>query len=199
MSAEGITDEVWLVGDVMLDVFASTMASLPASAPLDGLMPSEFGLVTIHRAANTDDSIRFAAIIEGLRRIASGGSDLVWPVHPRIQDQVDGLDLPSNIHMVEPAPYGTLLALLRDAKFVLTDSGGLQKEAFWSKTPCLTVRDETEWVETIEAGWNQLVPAEASSIERAVLSASPPTNHPAIFGTADASERIVAHIMRAFG
>jgi len=200
LEAEGICDGVELVGDVMLDVFMATMKRLseanPVAQSLEVSRP--YALVTLHRAANTDDEHRFAAIVAGLNEVAANGMPLIWPVHPRIAQRLGAVNLHPDIHLTEPAGYQELLALLRDAEVVLTDSGGLQKEAYWATTPCLTLRDETEWIETVDTGWNRLVAADCSAIARSITDVERPTTHPALFGNADASSLIVEHLVTRF-
>ena len=201
LEREGITNGVQLCGDVMLDVFLTTSKTIGTDNPVADRLEvrGPYSLVTIHRAANTDDDGRFDAIVGGLSDLAAGGRTIVWPVHPRIAERLTARRLPPGIVLTEPAAYGEFFALLRDAELVLTDSGGLQKEAYWASTPCLTLRDETEWVETIDAGWNRLVPADAATITAAASSVDVPTRHPDLFGRGDSSDLIVSALLVAFG
>lgn len=155
---EGIHRGVHMVGDVMLDAFnhysTLSLQSMPAKSILDQVGNRPLALVTLHRPSNTDNNERFERIVAAIGKL-----DLVclWPVHPRIKKQADRLSREDNIIVCPPLSYLQILHVLRECRVVLTDSGGLQKEAYWAKRPCLTLRDETEWTETIERGWNQLV------------------------------------------
>ena len=123
-----------------------------------GVQPQSFALVTMHRAENTDDEDRWNGIVDGLGRLGAGGLPVVWLVHPRVADKVSGLDM-QGVHLLGPQPYLETQILLDSARVVITDSGGLQKEAAFHERPCVTVRTETEWVELLEAGVNRLVEA----------------------------------------
>jgi UDP-N-acetylglucosamine 2-epimerase len=127
---------------------------------------------------------------------------VVFPVHPRTRKAMDLLDrritLPERIRLVDPVGYGDMVALQRSAKMILTDSGGIQKEAYWLARPCLTLRHETEWVETVEAGWNRLVGPDTQEIVDAVESFTPPTEHPPLYGDGRAATRCVRAIEDSF-
>ncbi len=155
---EGITG--MLTGDVMYDAILQTKPEDLAQP-----YPTPFGLVTIHRAENTDAKERFLAIWEGLRRIARQ-MPLLFPAHPRTRaafgEILDALH--PGIRVIEPVSYLTMLAMIRDASFVITDSGGVQKEAFLLGSPCVTVRDVTEWPETVHAGANRLAAADPEAL-----------------------------------
>lgn len=157
---ENITQNVHHVGDVMYDatLYAKGMAA-DKSHIFDALsVQNPYALVTIHRAENTDDPqmlARVFAYIDAVQR--EENIDIIFPLHPRTKKLASqhGLDL-SNFHVCEPVGYLDMHRLLMDAQLVLTDSGGLQKEAYFHQKPCITLRSETEWVETISAGWNRL-------------------------------------------
>jgi UDP-N-acetylglucosamine 2-epimerase len=174
LAAEGISQGVHVVGDVMADVLLDAVARADASQVLDRhcLLPRGYLLATVHRAENADDPARLAAILGAFADIAR---PILFPVHPRTRKAIAaaGLDLPANIRACEPLGYIDLLRALRDADCVLTDSGGLQKEACWLGIPCVTMREETEWMETVEAGWNQLVGAERARIVAAACAPRP--------------------------
>jgi len=125
-----------------------------ATDTFDEYADSAFGIVTIHRAENTDNPAQLSRIIQGLGSLRY---PLLFPVHPRTEVILQDLTLPGNIHTVKPVSSMTLLSLVRRADVVITDSGGLQKEAVWLGTRCLTLRSETEWTESLGGGWNQLV------------------------------------------
>ena len=142
------------VGDVMLDAFRTFTPDARRTSRRDFVPVSPFAIgVTIHRPSNTDDPERLARIVEALGDL---GLACVWPVHPRLRERMKQLDLPANVHCVEPLSYFEMLVALEACRSVITDSGGLQKETYWAKKPCVTVRGETEWVETLDGGWNQL-------------------------------------------
>ncbi len=161
LADEGMSDGVYLTGDVMRDatLFFASMAR--ERCPLADVIENHSGtyvVATIHRAENTDDPERLTAIMRGLGRI---GVPVILPVHPRTRKRLNHLVLADNIRLIEPVSYLQMLTLVASAERVLTDSGGLQKESVWMETPCITLRDETEWTETLENGWNQVVGADA--------------------------------------
>ena len=163
LQAEGIEDGVRLIGDVMFDatIFAKSLAR-ERSTIVDeaGLEDGAYVLLTLHRAENTDDPERLAALCRFIETEANG-RPVVFPVHPRTRQAFARHGLkPTDVTMIEPVGYVDMHRLLAGAALVMTDSGGLQKEAYFHRVPCLTLRDETEWVETIEAGWNRLWSAE---------------------------------------
>jgi UDP-GlcNAc3NAcA epimerase len=133
-------------------------AAMKTSAIVErlGLTDRQFGLCTLHRAENTDDAVRFARILDYVAE-QSRSLPLVFPVHPRVAERVTAWagKLPQ-VRVIDPVGYIDMHRLLAGAAIVLTDSGGLQKEAYFHRVPCITLRDETEWLETIEAGWNRL-------------------------------------------
>ncbi|MEL6963991.1 MAG: UDP-N-acetylglucosamine 2-epimerase (non-hydrolyzing) [Pseudomonadota bacterium] len=159
LAKEGITDGVHLVGDVMYDatIFAREAARQRSTIMGDlNLVDGSYILLTLHRAENTDDPSRLAEICRYVEEHA-GTSKLVFPVHPRTRHAFQRQRLEINgCQMIEPVGYIDMHRLIAGASMVMTDSGGLQKEAYFHRKPCLTLRDETEWVETIEAGWNRL-------------------------------------------
>ena len=155
---EGITDGVHNIGDVMYDAACFAAAASRRSQILDrlGLVERSYALATVHRAESTESRASLAEIVEFLRRQARDRI-IVFPVHPRTRKRISEwrIDL-GDILACEPLSYVDMHRLLRSALAVFTDSGGLQKEAYFHKVPCVTLRSETEWVETIEAGWNRL-------------------------------------------
>lgn len=190
--------DVRLVGDVMLDAaraFSSRAERALAGSELGSLPMGAYLLVTVHRAENTDDLARLAIITEAVRLIARE-MPVVWPVHPRIRQSLPTVGLrmgddASGIRLINPVGYLGMLALERRAKCILTDSGGVQKEAFFAGVPCVTVRDETEWVELVEAGWNRVVPPTAAEpLVEAVRTARPGRGCFAPYGDGEASARI---------
>lgn len=172
LAAEGIAGPgVVLTGDVMLEATRTFADEAARRAPLDrltGHAPGAYVLATVHRAANTDDPARLAAILEGLGGL---GLPVVLPLHPRTRARLGGLALAPTVELRDPVSYLEMLTLTRNAHRVVTDSGGLQKEAFWFGVPCVTLREETEWVETLVGGWNHLVGADADRLATAVAAA----------------------------
>jgi UDP-GlcNAc3NAcA epimerase len=198
LRAEGRGDAsgVRLVGDVMYDavrLFGGGPAKVPAGA--EAAASGRFALATCHRAENTDDPARLAGVLAGLGRVACR-MPVVFPAHPRTVAAIrrDGLSIPDGVAAIDPASYLEMLSLLSRAALVLTDSGGLQKEAFFAGAPCVTLRDETEWVELVEAGWNRLAGADPDTIRRAADELldrpSPPPRPDGLYGDGRAAARI---------
>jgi UDP-N-acetylglucosamine 2-epimerase len=193
LSAEGISRSVYWVGDVMLDalLYYLPMAQ-DRSTILQELALSRKGyaLVTVHRAANTDDPDRLSQIIEALNGI---DETVVFPVHPRTRRALEELALQvgGNVRLLAPVSYFDMLILEDNARLIASDSGGVQREAYYLGVPCLTLRDETEWVETLEVGWNRLVGVIPEAIREAWSSFIPPTERPSIYGDGTAAEQIV--------
>jgi UDP-GlcNAc3NAcA epimerase len=194
LAAEGVTANVHLVGDVMLDAltWANQRVTDRRSEILSrfGVRSNAFLLATVHRAENADDAPRLTAILKALDDI---GEPVIFPVHPRTRSRIrESGHRPSPlVQLVDPVGYLEMVALAGAARLVLTDSGGLQKEAYWLKVPCITLRGETEWVETVETGWNVLAGADRHRIGMAVRSAVAPGSHPALYGDGHASTRCV--------
>ncbi|SDZ20775.1 non-hydrolyzing UDP-N-acetylglucosamine 2-epimerase [Thermoactinomyces sp. DSM 45892] len=195
LSSEGVTAGVSLVGDVMLDVvnFNRTLAD-EQSRILDELkiMPKAYLLVTLHRAENTDDPARLSAIVSALNELSMTA---ILPLHPRTVGKLEqfGLQITnSNVKVISPVGYLDMLQLEVHASKILTDSGGVQKEAFFAQVPCITMRDETEWTETVELGTNVLVGADSAQIlemvERFTVDFS---QVPAAFGDGTTATQIV--------
>jgi UDP-GlcNAc3NAcA epimerase len=159
LAAEGITTGVHAVGDVMYDMtLAATTRAERQSTILEtlGLLPRSYAVSTIHRAENTDNLDRFGKIKAWLENAAQQ-IPIVMPLHPRTRKLMKGgTQVPAGVRLIEPLGYLDMTRLVHHAAAVFTDSGGLQKEAYFHRVPCVTLRDETEWVETIEAGWNRL-------------------------------------------
>jgi UDP-GlcNAc3NAcA epimerase len=195
LTAEGIIGGVHLVGDVMADALLAAVErvkTIPDILPRVGVTEKGYLLATVHRAENTDDPERLAGIFTGLSQV---GEPVVLPVHPRTRDRLEksGLiaKLTSNVIVIDPVGYLDMIRLEQAARAIITDSGGIQKEAYWLEVPCITLRDETEWVETVRAGWNILAGAQAERIVRLVKKLNPPADHPALYGDGHACERIV--------
>ena len=206
LHSEGLGSRAIFVGDVMLDAVEqfALAGRQSASLRLLALDSKEYALITLHRAENTDDVKRLGNVIQALERLSL---PIVLPVHPRL-DKLLGeqgrrmLATHGNIHLIEPVGYLEMLALQQQARFILTDSGGIQKEAYFLGVPCLTMRDETEWVETLHGGWNALVgtlPASIlSSVERVMERVGGNAREPRhleFFGAGHAGQRSVEQIV----
>jgi UDP-N-acetylglucosamine 2-epimerase len=186
---------VVMVGDVMYDSVLFNLKIAETKSKIIeklNLKSKAYALATVHRAENTDDSHRLQAIFEALGKISAEGLGVVLPLHPRTRKLLDASRLSdTKINIIEPVSYLDMLELEQQAQLILTDSGGVQKEAYWMKVPCITLRDETEWIETIETGWNILAGADRDKIiESATDDRRPSTQYPA-YGDGKAGEKIV--------
>jgi len=203
LAKEGIVRGVRRVGDVMYDsVLFNTALAEKASAVLQrlALPPKSFYLATVHRAENTDDPQRLAGILAAFRESAW---PIILPLHPRTRKTLgagaEGLG--GRVRVIDPVPYLDMLMLEQSARLILTDSGGVQKEAYWFGVPCVTLRDETEWVELVEAGCNRLAGADAEAILAAVGAfeaggAVLPSGRPAdLYGDGRSADGIVSLLL----
>jgi len=156
-----------------------------------GVTPGGYLLATVHRAANTDDPARLGAIIAALNAMAE---PVIFHVHPRTAKALAALAQPFAPHVcpIDPVGYLDMVALESNARMILTDSGGVQKEAYWLAVPCLTLREETEWVETVDQGWNRLVGTDPAAIIAGVAAFRPQGTPAQVFGDGHAAERIAA-------
>jgi UDP-N-acetylglucosamine 2-epimerase len=189
LGAEGVTGLVEVVGDVMrdaLNLFAPIARERSAVLGAHGVTPGNYVVVTVHRAANVRPE-RLARIVQGLNRIDEA---IVFPAHPRTRAALASLD--RRFELTEPLGYLDFAALASQARVILTDSGGLQKEAYWYGVPCVTLRPSTEWVDTVEAGANVLVGDDPAAIEAATRAAAMPEERPVLYGDGQASGRIAA-------
>jgi len=188
---EGIVRGRHLTGDVMCDALKRHLPEAPVREVMKrfGLEKGRYLLVTIHRAETADDPRRLREILGALSGL---GEPVLFPVHPRTRKAIaqSGLKLGKNVSVTEPVGYLEMLALESRARMILTDSGGVQKEAYLLGVPCVTLREETEWVETVEAGWNVLAGADRGAIICAVETFEPPAARPRLFGDGHAAERI---------
>jgi UDP-GlcNAc3NAcA epimerase len=202
LADEGLRQGVSNVGDVMFDVslYFRELAAMRSSIQPDlGLEPLKYVLATCHRAENTDDPARLREIMAGLQTI-SLAMKVVLPLHPRTRTVLaqQGLSgLLGNIVVTEPLPFLDMIALERSAAAIVTDSGGVQKEAFFFQVPCITMRDETEWVETVELGWNRLVGASQSRIAQAFGSLTPGETGVQPYGDGKAADKVIQAILDA--
>lgn len=187
------------VGDVMYDVALHHGKRVDASGrvlhQLD-LAPGAYVLATVHRAENTDQPARLRAIVDGLEAVAQQ-MPVVWPLHPRTRGVLQSMGLLATLSpqllLLDPVGYLDMVQLEKHAAVIATDSGGVQKESFFYQVPCVTLRDETEWVELVDAKWNRLVPPMSSeAVAKAVLAAIDSKGHPIEpYGQGDATQRIV--------
>lgn len=195
LAAEGINRNVHLVGDVMLDVlnWAREHSDHKTSDVVGGLgvKAGEYLLVTIHRSENTDDLRKLSEIVAALNALVE---PVLFPAHPRTRKAIGAANyqLAPHIRLIDPLGYFEMLAVAARARLILTDSGGLQKEAYWLGVPCITLREETEWVETVEAGWNRLTGANCDRVVQAVRSFVPPASRPSLYGDGKVAAKCVA-------
>jgi len=187
---------VLMTGDVMLDAsqFYRKNASARAGYILDGL-PLDFYLLTIHRAENTDNPVRLASIVSAIN--STPERPAVFPIHPRTKKIMSqqGLSFGPHVRLLPPVGYYEMLCLEGACSFVLTDSGGVQKEAFFFGKPCATLRDSTEWVELVDVGWNILVGADEKAIVRAITNIKFPDSKPSLYGDCNAGEKILNNLL----
>ncbi|MFZ4615406.1 MAG: non-hydrolyzing UDP-N-acetylglucosamine 2-epimerase [Rectinemataceae bacterium] len=211
LKREGITDcgslapssdhpRVAKVGDVMLDAslfYRGIAASRPMAERLLSKLGLEgdFRLLTLHRAENTDDSERLGAILKALNQAAA--LPIVFPVHPRTRKMLaaSGIEPARHFRILDPIGYLDMLELEGACERVITDSGGVQKEAYFFGKPCVTLRDTTEWIETVESGWNQLVGSSPADIERALASPLPSAERRPVYGSGNAATLILEAIL----
>lgn len=201
LANEGIRSGVHQVGDIMCDALLhfqqQTIHKANELVPVLSHSGSSYAVVTIHRAENTDNPGRLHDILLALRE---SKYPIVMPLHPRTRKtiQKQGLEALMNcdtITVLDPLPYFEMLMLTSQAKLVLTDSGGLQKEAYMLKVPCVTLREQTEWPETVLAGWNSLVGSDKAAILKAIHATNKPLSWPSLYGTGSTAEAIVKILM----
>ena len=154
-------------------------------------MPNDFILLTIHRAKNTDDPVRLKNIVDAVKSLSE--KRFVFPVHPRTKKipAEYGLHFGSHVTLIEPVGYLEMLKYEEACVAVLTDSGGVQKEAFFFQKPCITMRDTTEWVELVSSGWNTLTGADTGKIISAIGNIHTPENYPQLYGDGHTAEKIM--------
>jgi UDP-GlcNAc3NAcA epimerase len=199
LRAESARGRIELVGDVMVDLALHLRQSVRANLAVlatHALAPRAYLLLTAHRAGNVDDPERLRALVELVRALPG---PVLFPIHPRTRRRLAEAGLAhelagrDGLRLTEPLGYVEFGALLYHARAVLTDSGGVQKEAYLAGVPCVTLRDSTEWVETVDAGWNTLVDLDAAAA-LAALERTPPAGRPALYGDGRAAERCVQAI-----
>ena len=199
LRAESAAGRIEVVGDVMVDVALRRQPGARTDTRTlrkHGVQPREYLLCTAHRAGNVDDPARLRKLVKLLQTLPG---TVLFPLHPRTRARLqesgllDELANTDGMKLVEPLGYVELSALLCQARAIVTDSGGVQKEAYLAGVPCVTLRANTEWVETVEAGWNTLVDLDAEAALTA-LARRPPAERPALYGDGHAAERCVAAI-----
>ncbi|MEM9357155.1 MAG: UDP-N-acetylglucosamine 2-epimerase (non-hydrolyzing) [Pseudomonadota bacterium] len=192
LEREGIKRNVWHVGDIMYDACMQAKNLMHAKSNIIAelkLKPGTYSVCTVHRAENTDDVERFREVIAYLEHEASD-ADIVFPIHPRTRARLEDLGrVPKGLKIIAPLGYFDFHRLIADALAIYTDSGGLQKEAYFHGVPCVTLREETEWSETISNGWNRLWRQPSYKTPRADIGE---------YGAGDTAERIVEHIESHF-
>ena len=203
LRGERVGGEIEVVGDVMVDIaqlLGPRAAARAAALERFGLTAGEYVLATAHRAGNVDDPVRLERLVAVLEAVPL---PVVLPLHPRTAARLDVAGLRGRLEragvvLAPPLGYLDLTALLLRARAVLTDSGGVQKEAYLAGVPCVTLRAETEWTETVEAGWNVTVDLDAASAV-AALARPLPAERPPLYGDGRAGERVVAALARRMG
>ncbi|MCT6718330.1 non-hydrolyzing UDP-N-acetylglucosamine 2-epimerase [Acidovorax sp. K2F] len=209
LRSEGVaSDKIIAVGDVMYDValhFSSQVAETGGALSRLGLSSGRYVLATVHRAENTGDAARLEVIVAALSD-AARKLPMVWPLHPRTRGVLQRHDLldklaASGVRLIEPVGYLEMVQLEKYAALVVTDSGGVQKEAYFFQVPCVTMRDETEWVELVEAGWNRLAPPDdPETVTAAILDALGTRGREVSpYGSGDAADKIVARLTADLG
>jgi len=187
LTEEGVLGRMHLVGDVMADATLRFAPIARERFPIP-FEPGSYVVATVHRQANVFQP-RLGRIVEGLNRL---DERVVFPAHPRTRDQIEreGIELEPHVRLTEPLSYLELASLTSQARVIVTDSGGLQKEAYWYGVPCVTLRSSTEWVDTVGVGANVLVDDDPDALVAAVANAQMPAKRPALYGDGHASERI---------
>ncbi|UOQ94525.1 UDP-N-acetylglucosamine 2-epimerase (non-hydrolyzing) [Halobacillus shinanisalinarum] len=200
---EGINNRVYQIGDIMYESVSHFKPyALRQSSILKDLSLTEnkYYLATLHRAENTDDPARLKSILEAIQQLQI---EVVLPLHPRTKGKINQFKLTDiisspSIKLIEPLNYLDMLAIASKARGILTDSGGLQKESYMLQVPCITLREETEWEETVRHGWNRLVGSSTQQILDAVTTIQIPKEHPSLFGDGKTSQRIIEILMKDF-
>lgn len=202
LKGEGITRGVYCVGDVMHDIQIELKAQSSNVKTLKkyGLEPKQYILATVHRQENTDEKENLENIIEAFAKI---NETIIFPAHPRTVKYLKDYKLDKkiassrNIKLIEPVGFFDMITLENNAKMILTDSGGVQKEAYIAKVPCITLRKETEWTETVKSGWNQLAAANTAKIVWLAKHFPKPKSHPNFLGDGKAYKKI-AKIIKGY-
>ena len=190
LAREGITSGVCRVGDVMYDAF---LQHSKVAEERTGREPGAYHLLTMHRAENVDDPEVLRSILRG---VTDSGCAVVFPVHPRTRAALTThrIEAGENVRLIDPVGYLEMLVLEKNAEAIVTDSGGVQKEAYFAARPCITLRENTEWTETVDAGWNILVGSDSRAIADAMRTFRPQGPRPGHFGDGHAAERVVEFV-----
>ena len=196
LAAEGIVDGVHVVGDVMANSLSFAAARAKTRSTILhqlGLGPGAYLLATVHRAENTDSREHLGALLTAFSTVED---PVVFPVHPRTRKMLTrfGIEPGPNVVLVEPVGYLDMVMLEQSSRMILTDSGGIQKEAYWLGVPCVTLREQTEWVETVESGWNTLVGTSPQQVVQAVRSRRLPAERPPLYEDPEAAAKIVSRL-----
>lgn len=193
---------IFLIGDVMYDVFLKYLVQAENKSTIlvkNNLSYQNYVLATIHRAENTDNPKNLISIFNGLRKIAATGIKVVIPVHPRTKNKIKDYGIKTEgFDLLQPLGYLDLINLGKNARMILTDSGGIQKEAYWLAVPCLTLRNETEWTETTSARWNKLVGNDERKIFNSFINFNTPEKHPSLYGDGKAAKYVVDELLKIF-
>jgi UDP-GlcNAc3NAcA epimerase len=196
LAREGLTKKVFFVGDTMYDAvlhFADVATQRSRILEILNINSGCYLLATVHRPYNTDIPENLSAIFSAL---ADLDEIVIFPIHPRTRQRLP--DNPTaNVRLIDPVGYLDMLMLEQNARMILTDSGGIQKEAYFFKVPCLTLRPETEWIETLEGGWNIIVGADHARILQGVGESRPQSEPLQLFGDGHAAEKILHHLQQA--
>jgi UDP-N-acetylglucosamine 2-epimerase len=207
LKTEGINKGVFKVGDVMYDAFLAFKHFAQKKSRLISelkLNPGSFYLATVHRQENTDNPDKLVGIFKALEKLACDDCPVILPIHPRTKKAMHREKMKfvfnHNVKLIPPVSYLEIVALEAGSKVILTDSGGMQKEAYFACVPCITLRDETEWVETVDAGWNLLAGANTEAIIDAVNEAAHniPSIQPQFYGNGNASQKITHLLAQEF-
>ena len=198
LGSEGLKNNVYNVGDVMFDAILhfSSIAESKSSILKDlDIKNNEYILATIHRAENTNSIDRLRNIINAFNK---ADEKIILPLHPRTKKYIEnyGLSFSENIKIIEPVGYLDMVMLELNSRKIITDSGGVQKEAFFLGKPCITLRDETEWVETVKNGWNVLAGADTDSIIHLIKDLDPQKGRLSYFGDGNAVGKIIDILYR---
>ena len=197
---EGITKGVYKVGDTMMDALLDALERVDKITLLEskGLEDNGYFLSTMHRAENTDDPERLKALFDALDHAPL---PVILPIHPRTKKALinNGLEPTGSLRLIKPIGHMEFVGLLANARAILTDSGGVQKEAYMVGTPCITLRDETEWVETVEAGWNRVVGVDTEKIKESMDSFHPTSERPPFYGDGKAALEILDILEKEWG
>jgi UDP-GlcNAc3NAcA epimerase len=195
---EGIKNGVHLSGDVMFDAILLFSELAKKQLVFEDIVPfkkGEYCLFTLHRPSNTDNLDNIKKILSAIGKL---NIPVLWPVHPRVKNNINSINIPSNIKIVSPYSYLQMLMVLKYCYKVFTDSGGLQKEAYWFKKQCITLRNETEWVETLHNNWNVVCGTDEECFLNTYNKKIDPDTWIQLYGDGNASNKIVAVLKKHF-